>query len=542
MTTAAPTIAPRLTTASPIDALLEADGYKLDHRRAYGDDVTKILINWTNRSNKHLPEAKHAVAFGLQAFCQSYLTEAWAPFFAADEDLVANEYERVLGAYLGPNNIGSDHVRALHRLGYLPLEVRAVPEGTLLPFGVAALTIENTDPEFFWLPNYIETALSASIWHPATTATIALLFRELFEEWAKRTGGDLAAVDFQAHDFSMRGQTSITSAAASGAGHLTSFLGTDTLPSIRFIDRYYPGDNGWVAASVPATEHSVMCLRGKDGELDTFKHLLNLYPAGIVSAVSDGFDFFGVLTGTLPTLKDQIMARDGKLVIRPDSGDPVDIICGEYDPSVDNIGQPQLDAQRASVRAHYDSEKAAGRLSNEQLGAIEILGDVFGYTVNEAGYKVLDPHIGLIYGDSITLDRAKRIFERLEAKGWASTNVVLGIGSFTYQRQTRDSLGSAVKATWAEVDAAPVDIQKDPATGRDPITGESKKSAKGRLALTRDETGEIVMIQQATPEQEAASLLQPVWRDGAFVVIQSFEDVRSTLRAERAARAARTGR
>ncbi|WP_159607104.1 nicotinate phosphoribosyltransferase [Agromyces humi] len=529
MTAAVPTLTRRITKPTPIAALMAADGYKLDHLRAYGPGVTRILINWTNRSNKYLPDATHAVAFGVQAFAQSYLTEAWEPFFAADEDFVASEYERVLGAYLGPNTIGSDHIRALHRLGYLPLEIRTVPEGTLLPFGVAALTIENTIPEFFWLPNYIETALSASIWHPATTATIAVLYRELFEAWAERTGGDLAAVDFQAHDFSMRGQTSIESAAASGAGHLISFLGTDSLPSIDWIDRFYPGENGWVAASVPATEHSVMCLRGQDGELETFKHLLHLYPAGIVSAVSDGYDFWGVLTDILPKLKDQIMARDGKLVIRPDSGDPVDIITGETD----------LTKSSPLARENYADLKADGILSNEQLGAIEILGDLFGYTINDKGYKVLDQHIGLIYGDSITLDRAKRIFERLEAKGWASTNVVLGIGSFSYQMVSRDTTGGAVKATWAEVDGQPVDIQKDPKTGRDPITGESKKSAKGRLALTRDETGEIALIQGATPEQEAASLLQPVWVDGAFVRIQSFEDVRQTLRAERAARAAR---
>lgn len=525
------TLAPRLTRATPIAAILAADGYKLDHRRAYGPGVTKVLINWTNRSNRHLPGARHAVAFGLQAFCQSYLTEAWAPFFEADEDFVAAEYERVLAGYLGENSIGSDHIRALHRLGYLPLEVRAVPEGTLLPFGVPALTVENTIAEFFWLPNYIETALSASIWHPSTTATIALLYRELFETWAERTGGDPAGIDFQAHDFSMRGQTSIESAAASGAGHLTSFLGTDSLPSIDFIDRYYPGDNGWVAASVPATEHSVMCLRGQDGELDTFQRLLDLYPTGIVSAVSDGFDFFGVLTGILPQLKEQILSRDGKLVIRPDSGDPVDIITGTS--RLDDRGP-----SHANTVADYAADKAAGRLGSEELGAIEILGDLFGYTVNAQGYKELDPHIGLIYGDSITLDRAERIFERLEAKGWASTNVVLGIGSYTYQYVTRDSLGSAVKATWAEVDGESVDIQKDPKTGRDPKTGESKKSAKGRLALTRDDAGEIVLIQQATPEQEATSLLQPVWRDGAFVRLQSFADVRDTLKRERAARAA----
>ncbi|WIB65775.1 hypothetical protein [Curtobacterium sp. MCBD17_040] len=345
------------TKATPIAGLLAADGYKLDHRRAYGPGVTKVLINWTNRSGKLLPGSTHAVHFGLQAFLQNYLVEMWAPFFEADEDVVAGEYERVLLNYLGPNDIGSDHLRALHRLGYLPLLVKGLPEGSLAPFGVPTVLVENTHPDFFWLPNYIETALSASIWHPSTSATISTMYRELMESWAEKTGGDPAAIDFQAHDFSMRGQTSIQSGAASGAGHLLSFLGTDSIPSIDFIDRYYPGDNGWVAASVPATEHSVMCLRGQEGELETFSRLLDLYPAGIVSAVADGYDFFAVITEILPTLKSKILARDGKLVIRPDSGDPVDIMTGTYVVTDDN-------------RAEYEAKKAAGTLTVEELGPV----------------------------------------------------------------------------------------------------------------------------------------------------------------------------
>jgi nicotinamide phosphoribosyltransferase len=523
------------STASPIAALLEADGYKQSHRLVYTPGTTSILVNWTNRSNKFLPDASHAVHFGVQAFCQQYLNEMWAPFFAADEDLVCSLFEEELLNYFGPNNIGSDHIRALHRKGYLPLLVRSLPEGTLAPIGIATVLIENTDAEFFWLPNYIETALSASIWHPTTVATIALLYRELMESWAERTGGDPSGIDFQAHDFSFRGQHSLDAAAASGAGHLISFLGTDTMSSFDFIRRYYPGENGWVGASVPATEHSVMCLEGQEGELDTFERILRVFPTGIVSTVADGFDFWAVLTDLLPQLKDKIMARDGKLVIRPDSGDPVDIITGEYD-ARDNF-DPDDDripsVEEGANRAHYEHEKARGRLTNEQLGAIEILGDLFGYTVNEKGYKELDSHIGLIYGDSITLDRAKQIFERLEAKGWASTNVVLGIGSYTYAYLTRDSLGSAVKATAAIVNGRHVDIQKDPKTGS------GKKSAKGRLAVLRDEVGELYLVEQATEEQEEQSEIRPVWMDGQFVAAQSFAEVRATLKAERAARAER---
>ena len=505
-------LAPRITTASPIAAVLATDGYKQSHRMLYPSGTTRILINWTNRSNKHMPGSSHAVVFGLQAFAQQYLTEAWAPFFAADEDEVCDLFEAALLGYFGPNEIGSDHIRSLHRLGYLPLRIAALPEGTLAPIGVATLTVENTHDAFFWLPNYIETALSASIWHPATVATIALEYRDIMERWAAATGGDAASIDFQAHDFSMRGQTSIESAAASGAGHLLSFLGTDSMPSLDFIDRYYPGDNGWVAASVPATEHSVMCVRGEAGEKETFEQILDTFPAGIVSAVSDGYDLFKVVTEILPALRDRIMARDGKLVIRPDSGDPVDIITGERLAGVEYDG-PATPADR---------------------GVVELLDEEFGHTVNEAGFKVLDSHIGVIYGDSITLDRAERIFQRLADKGYASTNVVLGVGSYTYQMVTRDNLGSAVKATWALIDGEAVNIQKDPKTG-----GPGKKSALGRIALHRDAAGEIVQTDEATSEQEATSLLETVWEDGSFVKLQSFADVRATLAAERAARAAR---
>ena len=532
------TIAPRITAASPIAALLNTDCYKQAHRAifeqpnngdrpSHGDNTgtTRVLINWTNRSNVYLPGSEHAVVFGVQAFAQEQLTEAWAPFFAADVDEVCALFEKALLGYFGPNNIGSDHIRALHTLGYLPLKVKALPEGTLAPMGIATLTIENTHDAFFWLPNYIETALSSSIWHPGTVATIAVQYRELMEAWAEKTGGDLAAVDFQAHDFSMRGQTSIASATASGAGHLLSFLGSDSMPSVEFVDRYYPGDNGWVAASVPATEHSVMCVRGEQGELATFNAILDAYPTGIVSAVSDGYDLFKVITEVLPQLHERIMARDGKLVIRPDSGDPVDIICGE------EIGHWE---EMSNIGPVFITEDRAG-LTPAEKGVIELLDEQFGHTVNGQGYKVLSEKIGLIYGDSITLDRAKRIFERLADKGYASTNVVLGIGSYTYQYGvSRDSLGSAVKATFAVVDGFDVNIQKDPKTGS------GKKSAKGRIVVFRNAAGELEQYDEATEAQvESESLLETVWEDGFFLKHQSFADVRAMLKSERAARATR---
>lgn len=230
--------------------------------------------------------------------------------------------------------------------------------------------------------------------------------------------------------------------------------------------------------------------------------LLDLYPSGIFSVVSDTFDIWHLLTVILPEYKDRITSRNGKIVCRPDSGNPVDIICGK----------PLSDSPPETP---------------EEKGVCELLWDVFGGTVNDKGYKELDPHVGMIYGDSINYDRAVEMCERLEAKGFASTNIVLGIGSFSYQYVTRDTYGFAMKATWAEINGEGHDLFKDPVTD-DGV----KKSAKGRLAVLRDDTGELQVVNQATPAVEAESLLEPVWENGEFIRKQSFADVRATLKAQ----------
>lgn len=489
-----------ITTASPIAPLLLTDGYKVGHIFQYPPETTHVYSNYTNRGSR-MDGIDAVVHFGLQAFLQQYLVEAFEPFFTADEDEVARLYQQAMDSYLGPGAVTVDHIRALHRVGYLPLRFKAVPEGTLVPLRVPSFTIENTQPGFFWLVNYIESAMSAAVWHPSTTATIALQYRILLERAARETASTTDGVPFQCHDFSFRGQASIEAAAASGAGHLLSFLGTDSLPAKDWIDRYYPGDNGLVMASVPATEHAVMCAGGRDGEFETYARLLDIYPSGVLSVVSDTWDIWTVLTAILPRLKERIMARDGKLVIRPDSGDPADILCGTAP-----FGEGTNPAEK---------------------GVIELLWDEFGGIVNGSGYRELDTHIGAIYGDSITLTRAQEIIERLKAKGFASTNVVFGVGSFTYQYQTRDTFGSAVKATWARVDGVGHDLFKDPVTDSG-----LKKSATGRLAVLPGADGRLTLIERATPEQEAASVLETVWEDGKAVAPQSFADVRAVLEAQ----------
>ncbi|TDP92402.1 nicotinamide phosphoribosyltransferase [Leucobacter luti] len=491
---------------APIHALMLTDVYKLGHIQQYGLTGTPEVVysNWTNRGSR-IEGIDRVVHFGLQAFLHK-LNSWFKPFFSADEDEVCALYEERLIQILGPNTIGSDHIRALHRKGFLPVLFSAVPEGTAVPLRVPSFVFENTDPEFFWLTNYLETIISAEVWQPSTSATLAHELRKVIETGAERTGGDQDAVNWQGHDFSFRGMSSTETAAASGAGHLLSFWGTDSLPSLEYIERYYGGD--YVAGSVPATEHSVMCTGSAVlGERETFSRLIDLYPTGIFSVVSDTFDLWQVLTDFLPSMKDEILARDGRMVIRPDSGDPVDILCGTIDSTLGHNGDIIL----------------LGDTPTEK-GVIELLWEVFGGTINEAGFKVLDSHIGAIYGDSITRERAQQIIDRLAAKGFASTNVVFGVGSYTYQYNTRDTFMSAVKATWAQVDGVGYDLQKDPITDSG-----TKKSARGRLAVFRNDDGELYLVEQASPEQEQAGELQPVWKDGKFIRHQSFAEVRQIL-------------
>lgn len=482
-----------------INPLLRTDSYKLDHRRQYPEGTEYVYSNFTNRGSR-VEGVEHVVNFGLQAYLVDLAESFDEGFFWRSKESVVQEYKRKTSTF-APSNLTLEHIEALHDLGYLPLKFSALPEGTLVPVRVPTLTVENTHPDFAWLVNYIETDLSASIWHPQTSATTAWHLRQLLEQGAARTAEDNGYVDFQAHDFSYRGMVNWHAAAASGAAHLLSFRGSDVLPVIDYVEVYYGGSNPdeLIGASVPATEHSVMCAGGEEDEMQTFERILNLYPEGIVSVVSDTWDFFGVLTGILPQLKDKIMARDGKLVIRPDSGDPVDIICGTVD----------IYGKNPTV---------------EERGAIQLLWEVFGGTVNEKGFKVLDPHIGLIYGDSITYERAQLIIDRLALKGFSAENVVFGVGSFTYQHVTRDTYGSAVKATQVTIGGEARDIQKNPKTDSG-----LKKSATGKLAVLNRMDGSLYLVEKAEPWQLEKSLLETVWVDGEFTKWYSFAEVRKNL-------------
>jgi nicotinamide phosphoribosyltransferase len=514
-----------------LNPLLATDSYKQSHKDMYPEGFDYLESNYTNRGSR-VEGVAHVVHFGLQAWLKDF-TESWEKFFAAPKADVIAEYKEHVDTFVSPG-FSLKEAEDLHDLGYLPLRFDAVPEGTLVPLKVPSVLIKSTNRKFAWLVNFIESDLSAGIWHPSTVATIAWDLRRIFNKAAEDTGGAPEATDWQLHDFSYRGQVNREAAAASGAAHLLSSLGSDAIPAVPWVKYYYPGDNGLIAASVPATEHSVMCVGGEEDEIETFRRLLKLYPEGILSIVSDTWDFFRVLTVILPQLKDEIMARNGKLVIRPDSGDPADIVTGtvKFQLNPKSAKAYALSVEQAKKAQEFGVDLGHGIPASykpvttpEEKGAIEVLWDLFGGTVNEKGFKELDSHIGLIYGDGMFPDRIRDINARLAAKGFASTNWVAGVGSYAYQYVTRDTFASAVKATYAEVNGVGRNIQKNPKTDDG-----TKKSATGRLAVgTSQNTGDLYRIEKAEDWQIENSRLLPIWEDGKFIREYSFAQVRKNL-------------
>lgn len=490
-----------------MNPLTAIDFYKADHRRQYPSGTEYVYSNFTPRSSRLAPVLEgfddRVVFIGLQGYIKRVLIDSWnRRFFQKNKSDVIARYKERMDNALGVDAVPVDHLEALHDLGYLPLRIKALPEGSRVNIKVPMFTVVNTLPEFYWLTNYIETSISAEVWKPCTTATIAYEYKRLLTEYAIRTGAPLEFVPLQGHDFSFRGMSGRMDAAQSGIGHLSAFIGTDTVAAIDYAEDYYNAD-GVIGVSVPATEHSVMCMGTRQGEIETFKRLINeLYPTGIVSIVSDTWDFWQVITDYTVQLKEDILSRKenslglAKVVFRPDSGDPVKVICG--DPQAEP-GSPQF------------------------KGAVECLWEIFGGTETSEGYKVLNERVGLIYGDSITLDRAKAILEGMEAKGFASNNIVFGIGSYTYQHLTRDNFGFAMKATWGQVNGEARQIFKDPLTDK----GE-KKSAKGLIRVERSDDG-FSLFDQQTSEQEQGGVLQTVFEDGELIRETDLEQIRERL-------------
>ena len=490
-----------------MNPLMAIDFYKADHRRQYPEGTEYVYSNFTPRSSRLanvLDGFDDRVVFiGLQGYINRVLIDQWKrEFFDKPKAEVVAKYKHRMDTSLGEGAVPTDHIEDLHDLGYLPLRIKALPEGSRVNIRVPMFTVINTMPEFYWLTNYIETSISAEIWKPCTTATIAYEYKRLLTEYAIKTGAPIDLVPIQAHDFSFRGMSGAEDAAQSGIGHLTSFAGTDSVAAIDYVEDYY-GSEDVVGVSVPATEHSVMCMGTKDDEIETFRRLINeLYPSGIVSIVSDTWDFWKVITEFAVTLKEDILSRTpnaiglAKTVFRPDSGDPIKIVCGDDDAEV---GSP------------------------EYKGAVQCLWETFGGTETEQGYKLLNERVGLIYGDSITLERAKAILEGLERKGFASTNIVFGVGSYTYQFMTRDTFGFAIKATWGQVQGEGRDIFKDPKTDDG-----QKRSAAGLLRVEETEDG-FQLFDRQTLDQEKGGAFKTVFENGNLTSETTFDDIRARL-------------
>lgn len=547
------------------------DGYKVGHRPLYPNGTNFTYSNGTFRSDRLFLDNKSKsrfwdgklVFYGLQGVMRE-INGLWHnTFFSKPKEAVCKRYARRMNAYLGKGRVDVTCFEELHDLGYLPINVLGLPEGSRVNINVPVYVAYNTHPGFYWLVNYLETMMSALLWKMSTNATIAYEYRRTFEYWAEKTGVDKAFIDIQGHDFAFRGLSGPEDAARSNSSHLIVFKGTDTLPAIDYIEDMYFADveKEFVACSVVATEHAVatanilfnasklfkqlaakypgesvsvdidefraQCEKGFIREVLTEKH-----PTGVISLVSDSFDFWKVITDIASQLKDVILNRTpdelglAKTVFRPDSGDPVEILAGRYVHSKDDFLRISSSAEDMRdpprdflvnfgggeiVRAILETDERLDGvwhtavyngyriiplpempLTPQEKGAVQVLWETFGGTNTGLGFRVLHERVGLIYGDSITVERADEILRRLYVKGFASSCVVFGIGSYTYQHNTRDTFGFAVKATAVQVEDELIELFKAPKT--EGVT--NKKSAKGFLKVVKNDKGDFVKLEE----------------------------------------------
>lgn len=537
----------KLSKVFRINPLYQADGYKIGHKAMLAPNTSREYWTWIPRNLKFMhPSIKKIMSAGQQLVVR-YVHSAFQEEFFDQPVEVALRFGRDMCKYLGMD-YDNDHFLQLHNLGYLPIKVKALPEGLITNQNIPHMTGINTKDGYAWLGLYLETLISKLAWQMPTAATIGYQFKKNSIEWVTKTDKDnLWLTDFMNHDFHSRGGNPFSSIAV-GLGHALSNKGSDTLDVIPASRYYYDFDEEEVPIfSVNASEHSVTCTGIfyyqkllKDGKLNeeikryysfdapcegsvdepdylaisewlNLKDWLGRFPKGILSYVCDTFNTWKLITYVLPRLKEEIMTREGKLVIRPDTGDPVDIICGE-------ASHPGL---------VFTMELKTWQTHPAYFGVVELLWEIFGGTTNAQGYKVLDGHIGAIYGDSINLERQEQIYTRLADNGFASTNIVLGVGSYTYIMLTRDSAGWAAKGAWFETleegERTAFNIYKDPATGDG-----TKKSLRGFIAVHQD--GEdFVAKQECTPEEEAQGLLQVIYEDGKFFNQTTLEEVRARL-------------
>ncbi len=486
------------------NAMLLTDFYKVCHKNMYPNNMTKLYSTWTPRGSR-LP-VDYTIWFGLQGFIKEYLVEYFNEmFFEQPLEKIISEYKNIISKTFDPN-VDTTNIENLHNLGYLPIKITSISEGTIVPVRVPVMTIENTHPEFSWLTNYLETLFSCSLWQPSTSATISYIIRELIAGYLDETVGNTDLAKIMYGDFSFRGMSSLQCALTSGAGHMLSSIKTSTIPAIQYLCDYYNADinkekiGEWSAS----TEHSCACSNyAIDGNEEDFfvKMATQIYPSGNFSFVSDSYDLWNFVANTIPKYKDMILNRDGKILVRPDSGIPELILCGDI-----------------NAKTEY-----------ERKGLVEVLWDIFGGTITEKGYRTLDKHIGIIYGDGINYDRCKKILGLLKEKGFSALNIIYGIGSYTYNYNTRDTQMWALKATYGETKDKRFFIFKNPKTDNESF----KKSQKGMCVVYRDNEGNMCFKDRLYPEDiekyNDVNLLETVFINGKLVKEQSLSEIRNIL-------------
>ena len=482
-----------------INPLLESDFYKQVHWNQYPDGVAKVVSYFTPRMSR-LEGQNKLIMFGLQGFIKEFLIDTFNEwFFNRPKEEVVAEAKRILENTI-MCDCGIHRYEQLHDLGYLPIEVKALPEGTRVPIQVPMFEISNTHPDFAWLTNALESVISSEMWHPMVSANVGYEYRKIVNHWYDLTCDDSAPRRKALGDFSMRGQECRHSAYKSSAGWLLSHVNTATVPAIPYLEQYYNADctKEEVGFGSPSTEHSVMCSNfAVDGdEITMVKRLLTeKYPNTSFSMVSDSYDYWNLVCKILPKCRKEIEEHNGCLLVRGDSGDPVDVV----------------------------------------TKTVFQLGELFGYSVNSKGYKVLNPKVKAIYGDSITVTRAAQIYEILYKNGWAASNVALGVGSFSMQCLegengklnpfTRDTFGIAIKATHIVMhDGSEYFVFKNPKEGG------FKKSHKGCCLVVND-GGELICNDQHKFKDTYSILnkLEVVFKDGKMVKDQSLKEIRDRL-------------
>ena len=480
--------------------MLLIDFYKAVHAEMLPQNITKSVSYFTPRMSR-VKRWDKVVMFGLQGFIKEYLIDYFNDnFFNVPLETVMGEYTRILDNTLGKNAYNPKKIENLHNLGYLPIEIVALPEGTLVPMHVPMFGITNTHKDFAWLPQSLESLISAEMWHPMLAANVGYTYRQIVNKYYDETCDDNIPRAKALGAFDFRGEECLQSATKAGAGWLLSFLNTATVPAIPYLENYYNCDctKEPVGFGSPSTEHSVMCSNfAVDGdEITLLRRLLTeIYPNTSFSAVLDSYDYWNIIDNILPQLKPEILAHNGCMLMRGDSGDCIEVVT-----------------------------KTVFKLWN-----------IFGGTINSKGYKVLDPHVKAIYGDSITVQRCEKIYEILKENGFACSNVALGVGSFSFQcieedgvlkPFTRDTFSSCIKATYCEIDDKPTPIFKDPKDGG------FKKSQKGCCVVTKDYKGNLSFYDQQTWEEARLNpnnLLETVFCDGHIVKEQTVAEVRSVL-------------